>query len=162
MLNLSDQFGFESLKNAIGDQLTATVDLKNVLQLLSYADMYQVTKLVESCCAFVDRHAESVLCSDAIATINHHALTLILSRDSLCVPEMQVFQTVIRWKENNDGNDEALKEVLNCVRLTEIPPQALLSEIEASSLFERGGIMLALKAQLLPDFELMKPRGIKR
>ena len=74
---------------------------------------------------------------------------------------MQVFQTVIRWKENNDGNDEALKEVLSCVRLTEIPPQALLSEIESSSLFERDSIILALKAQLLPDFELMKPRGIK-
>lgn len=162
MLKLSDQFGFEPLKNAVGEKLTDVINTRNVLQLLSYADMYQVTRLLENCCAFVDRHAGSVLRSDDIASISDHVLTRILSRDSLCVPEIQIFNMVLRWKENNnDVTDEAMKRVLDCIRLSEIPPQVLLNDIVASSLFKQESIMLALKAQIMPDFELMKPRGIK-
>ena len=161
MLKLSDQFGFESLKNALGIKLTDAINTHNVLQLLSYADLYQVTHLLENCCAFVDKHAENVLNSDDIASINDHALTRILSRDSLCVPEIQIFQTVLRWREKGDVTDEAMKRVLSCVRLSQIPPRVLLDEVEASSLFKQENIIQALKAQILPDFELMKPRGFK-
>ena len=86
---------------------------------------------------------------------------LILSRDSLCVPETQIFQTVVRWKERNEVNEEVMKGILDCVRLTELTPQVLFSEIEASGLFESGHIMQALRVQMKPDIELMKPRGIK-
>ena len=161
MLKLSDQFGFEPLKDALGEELTNVINDHNVLQLLSYADMYQVTRLLENCCAFVERHV-NVLHSDDIASMSDHALTVILSRDSLCVPEIQIFHAVLRWKEsNNDITDEAMKRVLGCVRLSEIPPRVLLDEVVASSIFKQESIMLALKAQIMPDFELMKPRGIK-
>lgn len=162
MLKLSDQFGLEPLKNAVGEKLTDVMNTHNVLQLLSYDDMYQVTRLLEHCCAFIDGHAGNVLCSDDIASISDHALTQILSRDSLCVPEIQIFHTVLQWKENNnDVTDEAMKRVLSCVRLSEIPPKVLLDDIVASSLFKQESIMLALKAQIMPDFERMKPRGTK-
>ena len=86
---------------------------------------------------------------------------LILSRDSLCVPETQIFQTVVRWKERNEVNEEEMKGILDCVRLTELPPQVIFNEIEASGLFESSHIMQALRAQIKPDIELMKPRGLK-
>ena len=161
MLKLSDRFGFELLKNTLGDKLTAVIDMENILHLLAYADLYQVTGLLNECCTFIDQHTGDILCSDAILAVSDHVLMLILSRDSLCVPEILVFQTVVRWKENNQANKEVMKGVLECVRLTEIPPRILFSEVEKSGLFESESIMKALKAQNLPDFELMRPRGIK-
>ena len=160
---MSDQFGFEKLKEALGNELTRVVDKGNVLLLLSFADMYQVTPLLNSCCAFVDRHAQTVLSSDALADVSYHSLVHILSRDSLCVSEVLVFEAVVRWMERNKDNTDAevTKQILDCVRLTEIPPQALFEKISPSSLFAMENIMQALRAQILPDFEIMKPRGIK-
>ena len=162
-MKLSDRFGFELLKDTLGEKLTWSnfISTENVLLLLTYADMYQATRLLEKCCTFVDSHAIRILCSDAILTVNDRLLMLILSRDSLCVPETQIFQTVVRWKERNEVNEEVMKGILDCVRLTELTPQVLFSEIEASGLFESGHIMQALRVQMKPDIELMKPRGIK-
>ena len=161
MLKLSDRFGFELLKNTLGDKLTAVINMENILHLLAYADLYQVTSLLNECCMFIDQYSQDVLCSDAILTVSDHVLMLILSRDSLCVNETLVFQTVIRWKENNQVSKEEMKGVLDCVRLTEIPPRILFGEVEKSCLFESESIMKALRAQNLLDFELMRPRGLK-
>ena len=162
MLKLSDRFGFELLKDTLGDKLIVEINMENILHLLACADLYQVTGLLNECCAFIDQHAQEVLCSDTILTVSDHVLMLILSRDSLCVPEILVFQTVIRWKESNKVNKEEMKNVLDCVRLTEIPPRDLFGEVEKSCLFESGSMMKALRAQNLLNFELMRPRGIKR
>ena len=136
--------------------------METIQLLLACADMYQVTRLLDECCTFIDRHAMRILCGDAILTVSDHVLILILSRDSLCIPETQVFQTVVRWREKNKVNEEVMKGLLDCVRLTEIPPHDLFGEIEASGLFESDHIMQALRVQMKPDIELMKPRGIKR
>ena len=161
MLKLSDQFGFELLKDTLGDKLITEINMENILQLLAYADLYQVTGLLNECCAFIDQCAEDVLLSDSILSVSDHVLLLILSRDSLCVPEILIFQTVVRWKESNKVNKEEMKEVLDCVRLTEISPRNLFGEVEKSCLFESERIMRALKTQNLLDFELMRPRGFK-
>ena len=53
---------------------------------------------------------------------------------------------MVRWKESNKINKEEMKEVLDCVRLTEIPPRNLFGEVEKSCLFESDSIMKALRA----------------
>ena len=161
MLKLSDRFGFELLKDTLSEKLIVEINMENVLHLLACADLYQVTGLLNKCYAFIDQHAEDVLCSDIILTISDHVLMLILSRDSLCVPEILIFQTVVRWKERNKVNKEEMKNVLDCVRLSEIPPRILFGDVEKSCLFESESIMKALRAQNLQDFELMRPRGRK-
>ena len=164
VLKLSDQFGFELLKNTLGDRLSSFIGADNILLLLSYADMYQVTGLLSHCYTYVDGHAEEVLSSEALTKVNDHTLVLIMSRDSLCVPETLIFRAVVRWKESQSDqvSKEVMKSVLSCVRLTEIPPKLLLEEVSSSSLFEMESIMMALKVQILPDLESMKPRGVQR
>ena len=66
VLKLSDRFGFELLKDTLGEKLIVEINMENILHLLACADLYQVTGLLNQCCAFIDQHAEDVLCSDAI------------------------------------------------------------------------------------------------
>lgn len=161
MLKLSDRFGFELLKDTLGEKLIVEINIENILHLLAYADLYQVTGLLNECCAFIDQHAEDVLRSDAILTVNDHVLKVILLRDSLCTEEILIFQMVVRWKKSNKMNKEEMKGVLDCVRLTEIPPRILFGEVEKSCLFKPKSIMKAVRVQNLSDFELMRPRGRK-
>ena len=55
MLKLSDRFGFELLKDTLGEKLIVEINMENILHLLAYADLYQVTSLLNECCAFIDR-----------------------------------------------------------------------------------------------------------
>ena len=123
--------------------------------------MYQVTGLLERCLEFIEQNADKLLSGDAILNVHGHVLALILSRDTLCVPEVKVYQTVVRWKESNRVDREDMKEVLDCVRLTEIPLQLLMGEVLDSSLFDVEKILQAAQAQVQPNVELMRPRGMK-
>ena len=161
VLKLSDQFGFEVLKSGLGDELVNVISRDNVLTLLSSADTYNVSTLLDKCHAFCEKYANRVLRGSAILKVSGHVLSLILSRDTLCVPEVEVFRTVVRWKESNRLDKEEIKGVLDCVRLTEIPLLSLMGEVEASSLFDDRKILQATQAQVLPNFKLMRPRGIK-
>ena len=79
MLKLSDRFGFDLLKDALGDKLIVEINIENILHLLTYTDLHQVTSLLNECCVFIDQHAQEVLRSDGILTVSNHVLTLILS-----------------------------------------------------------------------------------
>lgn len=46
MLKLSDRFGFDLLKDALGDKLIVEINIENILHLLTYADLHQVTSLL--------------------------------------------------------------------------------------------------------------------
>ena len=157
IIKLSDQFGFDYLNKKVVRKL---MTIKDVPLLLACDVTYKIAGLPEKCYKFVDQNAE-VLSHNAIMKVSGHILSLILSRDTLCVPEFTVFRTVVRWKESNKIDKEEMKDLLDCVRLTEIPPSLLMGEVLASSLFEDQKILQALQAQVQPNVELMRPRGIK-
>ena len=161
VLAMADRFGFVQLKEALSEKLASVVTLKNVLHLLLYADLYQASSFLNQCLTTVDRKAEEVLSSDAFLALAHSTLSLIISRDTFFVPEMMIYHSVVCWKDFNGVSKEELEEVLGCVRLSEIPPKDLFVTVEPAQLFKPTEITSALRVQIKPEFQQMKPRGRK-
>ena len=161
MLAMADRFGFVQLKEALSEKLASMVTLKNVLHLLLYGDLYQASSLLNQCLATVDQKAEKVLSSDAFLTLATSTLSLIISRDTFFVPEMFVYNAVVGWKDYNGVSKEELEEVLGYVRLSQIPPKELFRTVEPAQLFRPVEITDALRVQIKPEFQQMKPRGRK-
>ena len=154
----ADRFSFTRLKDAIGEQLAERVDQKNILQILVYADLYHLPKLNESCLCFVDGHAKEILNSQAFLSLPQHNVQSIISRDSFIVSEVCIFQAVLRWKKHNSKTREEISGILQCVRLSEIPPKVLFAIVEPCALFEEHCILGAIRVQMKPDLEQMRPR----
>ena len=112
----------------------------------------------DTCFKVVDDNAATVLKSDAFKTLPFDLMTEILNRDTLPVSESIVCDAVLQWI---DENDTCMGAVLQkCVRLTEMPAHKLL-ELSDKNVFCDSDVLGALKVQVKPLWEKMKPRGRK-
>ena len=161
LATLADRFGLIHLKTAIAAKLESRVSVNNVLQLLVYADLHDLRNLHLRCLHYCDQHPAPILKSGNFSSLPEDALKSILSRDTLDVAELSVFEALLQWKEHNQRNTEEMKEVLECIHLTRFSPQELFERVEPMGLFTKDEIFTALRAQSMPQLHLLRPRGKK-
>lgn len=147
LLDLADRYGFESLARSIEKRLCSVINPTNVLQLLFHSEMYNAPLLNQTCLNFVDTNAELILASKTILTLPKEHLKYLISRDTFLVDEIQIFQAVRRWKDHNNVSTEEMTDVLQCVRLTEIPPEDLQHVVLPSGLYSDESVCSAAVAQ---------------
>ena len=147
------------LKEALSHQLCEHIDLDSVLPILLHASVHSVSLLSEKCLQFVDHHAKEVLTGPSFLPLPKECVLAILSRDSLYVPEEEIFQAVTRWMDHNHHNKEDIKDIIACVRLSEISPSVLFALVEPSGFFDGQCILDALRIQMKPELLEMRSFG---
>ena len=141
---LSDRYGFPHLKEGIEAHLSKIVTPENVLLLHTHAQSTFSPHLQNKCEAFMDLHAEQVIASQTLQQLPKESLKKLIARDSFVVEEIQIFEAVQKWMEANGVGREAASELLECVRLTEIPQALLESKVLPSGLFTRSRVLEAM------------------
>ena len=160
---MADRFGFVSLKEALGDQLSKNhVSLDTVLALLVHSDVYNLSQLHKSCLKFIENkaHTVEVLQHASLLSLPEDSLRAMISRDTLVVPELEIFQAVQRWKEHNGKDVKELAKLLDCVRLSEFSsPEEIFTEVEPTGLLDSKAILAGVRTMCKPCIAEMKPRG---
>lgn len=81
----------------------------------------------------------------------------MISRDSFCAPEIEIFNSVREWAVNNEGQDPT--PILEAVRLPLMTMHELLNQVRPTGLVSPDAILDAIKTQSeCRDMEL-KYRG---
>lgn len=156
LLGLADQYQFPKLKAKLDEILTREVDDDNALQMAVYSDKHSAEMLKKKSWEYTDENANSVLESEALISIPREDLVRIISRDSFLAEEVNVFHAVHKWIEHN-GEDDS--DLLQCVRLCQIPATQLFETVRPSSLYSDKEILDAIFYQTNPELNLMHPRG---
>lgn len=136
-----------TLSQSIEKKLCAIINHTNVLQLLFHSEVYNAHSLNQACLNFVDTNAELVLAGNTILALPKEHLKFILSRDTFLVDEIQIFRAVQRWKEHNRLRPEEMADVLQCVRLSEIPSEDLISVVLPSGLYSSDSACFSAEVQ---------------
>ena len=165
MSSVSDRFGFVSLKEALGDQLSQKyISLDTVLLLLVHSDIYHLTQLHKACLQFVEKKANSVpvLQHSSLLHLPMDSLASVISRDTFVAPEVEILKAVQRWKEHNSKEVEEISRLLECVRLSEFSsPEQIFQEVEPTGLLDSQTILAGVRVLCKPCLEEMRPRGRK-
>ena len=74
------RYGFQDLESAISDYLKAVLSIKNVCLVYDMAALYGLSKLMQSCCYFMDRHAGDVIQHESFSNLSRESLRAIISR----------------------------------------------------------------------------------
>ena len=159
LLGLSDAYDFQELKTKLEDRLSSITALSNVLQFYFYADLYNATKLRQHCANFIDCNAKAVLKGDTVLELPQDSLKHLISRDTFVVEEVEVFRTIQRWMKFNRIERRDIHELLWCVRLSEIPPEELLSTVQSSGLYDSRSINYAVQSQQTVELGSVTTRG---
>ena len=176
ILGLAHQYGFEDLESAISDYLRSVLSIHNVCFIYDTASLYQLRPLIASCHTFMDRHATEVIRHESFNTLSAVGIRDILSRDSFCAAEVEIFRAVHEWMKANgasgDGVDEeSAAAILSSVRLSLmstpdllkvvrptglVPPDVMLDAIQSRT--ESRDMELKYRGYLIPEENVAQPK----
>ena len=156
---LADRFGFSHLKSSIEDHLIAIISIDNVLYFHSHALVSSALELQTQCERFMDQNAKDVIKSQYVLHLPKESLKTLIVRDTFVVEELQIFYTVQKWLEYNMVNQSNAMDLLECVRLSEIPYKELKSEVMQSGLYKQQQVLEAMGVRENLDGECLATRG---
>ncbi|XP_003745980.1 BTB/POZ domain-containing protein 9-like [Galendromus occidentalis] len=144
VLSVADLYGLQKMRTSLCEYLEEIMSADNVLLICESIEPLSLKHLHEVCVHFMDQVPQAVLESEAFCTSRARTLSRILSRDSFCAEEIDIFRAVTRWcKKNPDSEDQA--EVLGRLRLPLIPTRNLLSEVTSSGLITTDRVIEAIQ-----------------
>ncbi|CAJ0958850.1 unnamed protein product, partial [Mesorhabditis belari] len=145
VLGLANKYGFVDLVEAIVDHLKSIIHNSNLCNIFNISLQCVLTSLTDFCLEYADRNAELVLRSEGFLQLSENAVQQLISRDSFCAKEIDIFQAVGEWiKANSLENGQKL---LNEVRLPLISLRDLLGSIRPTKLLSPDAILDAIQEQ---------------
>ncbi|KAH8869238.1 BTB/POZ domain-containing protein 9 [Schistosoma japonicum] len=118
ILCLAHQYNFRSLENVISTYLTRSLSVKNVWSIYDLAIMYNLDGLVTACLRFLDCLAPAPLHNPRFLRLSQSSVERLLSRDSFCASEIEIFRAVCAWLRNSKEFNYKTPQIL---KLADIP-----------------------------------------
>ncbi|XP_075706042.1 kelch-like protein 35 [Rhinoderma darwinii] len=129
ILQASDKLHLYSLRDDCVTFLDGQLDPSNCVGIMKFADMLSITSLSEKSKKLMLEGFEEVSCHEEFLKLSKEDLVEYLSNDDLAVgKEEVVFEAVMRWVKDNGR--EALKDLLEQVRLPLMDPAYFLEKVE--------------------------------
>lgn len=158
ILNLAHQYKLEKLQQTLCRYLEETLSAFNVCAVYATAQRHRLDHLSEVCRRFMDLHASAILRSESFCQLPADALRQILSRDSFCADELDIFLAVKRWCKRRPEGEDTLN-VLNEIRLPLIELNDLLNTVGPSKMIPVERFTRAVSRKLENSNEETKYRG---
>ncbi|KAL7079104.1 hypothetical protein ACQ4LE_001771 [Meloidogyne hapla] len=159
MLGLAHKYGFSDLEETIPEFLKSTLKNKNVCAIFTVAQHYSIECLMTTCLDFIDNCAAELLRTQAFIDLPAQALVKILSRNSFCAPEIEIFNAVKHWIETHPDEESEFPSILAQIRLPLIKVNDLFEHVRESTLISPDQILDAIKDQNTLSSSQLKYRG---
>ena len=97
VLYVAKKYILKSLADECVDFLLRNLDVSNVFCVLSHAKQFDENYLADRCWEMIDRETVEVVKSDEFATLERSLLGAMVKRDTLTIPELELFKAVDMW-----------------------------------------------------------------
>ena len=97
VLYVAKKYILKSLADECLDFLLRNLDVSNIFCILSHAKQFHEIYLADRCWEMIDRETVEVVKSDEFATLDRSLLEAMVKRDTLTIPELELFKAVDMW-----------------------------------------------------------------
>jgi BTB/POZ domain-containing protein 3/6 len=94
---LAKKYILPSLGEKCTNFLIENLNVENALDVLQQATGFEEKELEKECWKFIESHIRKVVVSDSFNNISQTTLAKLLMRDKLYIPEVELFQAVLKW-----------------------------------------------------------------
>ncbi|XKL65076.1 hypothetical protein PGB90_005162 [Kerria lacca] len=151
ILGLAHKYGFIDLETAISDFLRQALTIENCCLIYDSARLYNLRFLMHVSAVFVDKHVTKIIVHDSFLQLSLESVKSLISRDSFFAPEVDIFQAVCHWIQNNEVSQEEQLDVLSAVRLPLMTFKDLLTIVRPTGLLSPEAILDAIETQTLQN-----------
>ncbi|VDO88030.1 unnamed protein product [Heligmosomoides polygyrus] len=142
ILQLAHEYMLTEIEKALASHTKTKLDTDNVFAVIRTSTLLSVDDLTEHCMHYCDRHAPQILAAQEFLGLPLEVVMEMLSRDSFCVAEIDVFYAVTKWiqarrfAENTDVGMLIERFIADdCLRLPLISQKELLSAVRGAMAF---------------------------
>uniref|UniRef100_A0A8R1DK59 BTB domain-containing protein n=1 Tax=Caenorhabditis japonica TaxID=281687 RepID=A0A8R1DK59_CAEJA len=146
-LSLAHRYDLTQLMTAISNYFKEILKNENLCSILNAAFFFQLSELIEYCMQYSDKHADQLLDDPSFIKLTGDSLKELLARDSFFANELKIFNSVRTWFEHNPTRGDALKTLLELVRMPLIPQNELLNFVRPTGLVEADDLLDAIAIQ---------------
>ena len=98
VLHLTKKYMMPSLADKCAEYLRRdNLDASNVSSMLPQVQKYEEKTLLEKCWEVIDEQTQAAVKSDGFLTIERSLLEAVVERDTLRIPEIELFKAVSLW-----------------------------------------------------------------
>ena len=97
VLYLTKKYMVPSLADECVEYLRVNLDASNVFSILPQVQKYEEKRLLEQCWEVIDEQTQGAVKSDGFLTIERSLLEAVIERDTLRIPEIELFKAVNLW-----------------------------------------------------------------
>ena len=97
VLYLTKKYMMPSLADKCAEYLRDNLDASNVFSILPQVQKYEEKTLLEQCWEVIDEQTQGAVKSDGFLTIERSLLEAVVERDTLRIPEIELFKAVNLW-----------------------------------------------------------------
>ncbi|KAI6211670.1 BTB domain-containing protein [Aphelenchoides besseyi] len=118
ILYAARKYAIQPLESACIDYLKLNLNSTNAFLILSQSRLFDLSDLARSALEFIDHESAEAFRSDAFLDIDQSILIQVISRDTLRISELSLYQSCILWatskctKENLLTTRESMRQVL--------------------------------------------------
>jgi BTB/POZ domain-containing protein 9 len=159
LLGMVHQYGFIELQKTISDYLESILDLRNVCSIYDISSLYQLKSLEETCARFIDKNCTTLIKDKTLLQLSCDSLASIISRNSFCAPEIDIFDIAKEWHEHNNIKEPKLR-LIEKIRLPLMKLEELLNDVRESNLIDSDDILDAIKLKHESKDMSLKYRGV--
>ncbi|GMS95329.1 hypothetical protein PENTCL1PPCAC_17504, partial [Pristionchus entomophagus] len=153
-LYTAKKYAVPALETACVDFLKQSLGADNAFMLLTQARLFDEQQLAQLCLDLIDKHTPEAFAAEGFTDVDLSTLSAVLTRDTLRIREMPLFQAVCRWAESEcerkgvglsgETLREALGGALPLIRFPLMTPEefangpaqsGILSDTECKALF---------------------------
>ena len=99
LLYLAKKYMVAILTEMCVEALRRKINSENVLTILNNAICFDEQELQSACWHFIERYASDVVSAESFNNITLETLMTLVNRDKLDIPEVKLFQAVLKWSE---------------------------------------------------------------
>ncbi|VDK53261.1 unnamed protein product [Anisakis simplex] len=130
MLGLAHKYGFSELELSISEYLKAILNIRNMCTIYEAANLYSLRSLSDVCLNFADKHASEVLATQGFLQLSASAVELMIQRDSLCAPEIEIFKAIREWvRQHPEQSSRTVYSVISDVLLFQFGRPFIINHI---------------------------------
>lgn len=146
ILGLAHKYMLNDLEEAISNHLRNSLSISNACLYYDTSIIFQLPILARECKSFIDKNALNILQHESFYSLSASSLKEMLSRDSFCAQEVDIYKAVLEWiKRNPSASKEAVNNVLSCVRLSLLSIEDILTVVRPSNLLDANTILDAIQ-----------------
>ena len=151
IMYLAKKYIVPSLTQKCVDVVQASVKPENVLTVLEHSIQFDEKEMEKKCWEMVDLQSSKVAISDTFNDISQGTLIKLLQRDTLNIREIELFQAVLKWCENEcsktgldvsaENKRAVLGDAIYQIRFTTMSQKEFAQHVSSSGLLTSDEIV---------------------